>query len=106
MSYTQTNTHPPPPPPQQTKNETTGSGPPTFDVDLTELERRYKALLWALHPDRAAGRPPEERGYGAAGAARLNTAYGVLRRPLSRANYLVRFCNGRAWQLGVVCAKS
>ncbi|KAI8467380.1 MAG: hypothetical protein J3K34DRAFT_523776 [Monoraphidium minutum] len=62
---------------------------PTYDVDEASLERRYKLLQWSLHPDKAVGRTPQERGFSAEHAAHINMAYGVLRRPLSRANYLL-----------------
>lgn len=61
----------------------------TFDIDEASLERRYKLLQWTLHPDKAVTRSPQERGFSAEHAAHINQAYGVLRRPLSRANYLV-----------------
>ncbi|KAF8065471.1 hypothetical protein HT031_003072 [Scenedesmus sp. PABB004] len=62
---------------------------PTFDVDPAALERRYKLLQWTLHPDRAAGKSDQERQYSAAQAALINQAYGVLRQPLARANYML-----------------
>ena len=61
------------------------SGTPTFDIDEASLERRYKLLQWALHPDKAVSRTQQEQGLSAEAAARINQAYGVLRRPLSRA---------------------
>lgn len=67
---------------------------PPYALDPRDLERRYRELQWALHPDRLAGRPnthEREVSHGAAAAALVNQAYGVLRSPLARANYLVEF---------------
>lgn len=68
-------------------------------MDEASLERRYKLLQWMLHPDKAVSRSAEERDFSAAHASHINQAYGVLRRPLSRANYLVgparAACRGR-----------
>jgi curved DNA-binding protein CbpA len=66
------------------------SGEPAFDIDEAALERRYKLLQWTLHPDKSVSRTPQERDFSAEHASHINQAYGVLRRPLSRANYLVR----------------
>lgn len=60
-----------------------------FDLDLAQLERRYKLLQWQLHPDKTVTKTEEEKDYSAEHAALLNQAYGVLRRPLSRANYML-----------------
>jgi molecular chaperone HscB len=62
---------------------------PTFDLDPAALEKRYKLLQWQLHPDKSVGKTPEERQYSAEQATLINQAYGVLRNPLSRANYMV-----------------
>jgi hypothetical protein len=69
------------------------SAEPTFDVDAAVLERRYKLLQWQLHPDKAVGRSFEEQRFSAEQAALVNQAYGVLRSPLPRANYLVGRCS-------------
>lgn len=65
------------------------SNQPTFDLDPAALEKRYKLLQWQLHPDKTVTRSPEEQQFSAEQATRVNQAYGVLRRPLSRANYMV-----------------
>eukprot|EP00882_Tetradesmus_deserticola_P016755 GHRQ01017913.1.p1 GENE.GHRQ01017913.1~~GHRQ01017913.1.p1 ORF type:complete len:252 (+),score=90.48 GHRQ01017913.1:801-1556(+) len=62
---------------------------PTYDMDPAALEKRYKLLQWQLHPDKSAGKTPEERQYSAEQATLINQAYGVLRNPLSRANYML-----------------
>jgi hypothetical protein len=88
------------PVPSTRPNTPSRSSEPTFDIDPASLERRYKLLQWTLHPDKSVTRTPEERDFSAAHAAQINQAYGVLRRPLSRANYLVGFWGGplgRGW---------
>lgn len=65
------------------------SNQPTFDLDPAALEKRYKLLQWQLHPDKTVTRSPEEQHFSAEQATRVNQAYGVLRHPLSRANYMV-----------------
>ncbi|KAF6263471.1 hypothetical protein COO60DRAFT_1489839 [Scenedesmus sp. NREL 46B-D3] len=62
---------------------------PTYDLDPAALEKRYKLLQWQLHPDKSAGKAPEERQYSEEQASLINQAYGVLRNPLSRANYML-----------------
>ncbi len=73
-----------------THRRTSCSDEPTFDLDPSELEKRYKQLQWQLHPDKAAQRPAAEREHSADHASLLNQAYSALRSPLARANYLVR----------------
>jgi len=65
------------------------SGRPTYDLEPAALEKRYKLLQWQLHPDKTVGRTPEERQFSADQATLINQAYGVLRNPLARANYMV-----------------
>lgn len=62
---------------------------PTFDLDPAALEKRYKLLQWQLHPDKSVRKTPQEQQYSADQATLVNQAYGVLRQPLSRANYMV-----------------
>lgn len=61
----------------------------TFDLDPTALEKRYKLLQWQLHPDKSVSKTRQEQEYSAEQASLINQAYGVLRSPLSRANYMV-----------------
>eukprot|EP00878_Enallax_costatus_P017940 GHUV01018865.1.p1 GENE.GHUV01018865.1~~GHUV01018865.1.p1 ORF type:complete len:198 (+),score=44.42 GHUV01018865.1:195-788(+) len=62
---------------------------PTFEIDPAALEKRYKLLQWQLHPDKQAQKPLQEQEYSAEQASLINQAYGVLRSPMSRANYMV-----------------
>eukprot|EP00878_Enallax_costatus_P021494 GHUV01022755.1.p1 GENE.GHUV01022755.1~~GHUV01022755.1.p1 ORF type:complete len:203 (+),score=44.43 GHUV01022755.1:693-1301(+) len=62
---------------------------PTFEIDPAALEKRYKLLQWQLHPDKQAQKPLQEQEYSAEQASLINQAYGVLRSPMSRANYML-----------------
>lgn len=61
----------------------------TFDVDLGMLDRQFKLLQWQLHPDKAVGKSEEEKHFANQAATLVNMGYTVLKRPLSRANYIL-----------------
>jgi molecular chaperone HscB len=61
-----------------------------FEVDMTQLDRRYFDLQRRLHPDRFARRTAREKALSQQQAAALNEAYETLRNPLRRARYLAR----------------
>lgn len=61
-----------------------------FDIDLRELEQRYKTLQKVLHPDKYSSASPAEREYSAEQAIRVNMAYAALKDPLSRADCLLK----------------
>eukprot|EP00798_Chlamydomonas_sp_ICE-L_P011681 gene11682-34404_t len=69
-------------------SETSTSGM-SFDLDAALLEKRYKALQWQLHPDKAVSRPSDERENSTQQAMMINNAYNVLKTPLTRANYIL-----------------
>ena len=58
-------------------------------MDLELLDRKYKQLQWTFHPDKAVNRSPEEQALSLKGATVINMAYSVLKKPLSRATYMV-----------------
>ena len=60
-----------------------------FDVDLADLERRYFDLQRSLHPDRFARRSEREQALSMQQSVALNEAYGSLKEPLRRAEYLL-----------------
>lgn len=64
--------------------------PPTFDIDVAALERTYKDSQRRLHPDKYSTAGEQERAHSEHHAALVNEAYSTLRRPLTRARYLVR----------------
>jgi molecular chaperone HscB len=57
-------------------------------LDLSELERRWKALQAEVHPDRFATEGTAAQRVSMQWAVRVNEAYRRLRQPLSRAAYL------------------
>lgn len=61
----------------------------SFDIDASELERRYFDMQRLLHPDRFAAKPARERALSQQQAASLNDAYEILKDPLSRADYMI-----------------
>jgi molecular chaperone HscB len=64
--------------------------PVRFDVDASELDRRYFALQRQLHPDRFASRTARERAISQNQAVSLNEAYETLKDPLARAEYMLK----------------
>lgn len=62
---------------------------PTFDLDLAELERLFFEKSKELHPDRFANAPAAERVAALSRSRALNDAYQTLKKPVSRAEYLL-----------------
>lgn len=63
--------------------------PVGFAVDLARLGERYRHLQRELHPDRYAGASAHEQRLAVQYSALVNEAYATLRKPLSRALYLL-----------------
>ncbi|XP_076888923.1 iron-sulfur cluster co-chaperone protein HscB homolog [Bidens hawaiensis] len=61
-----------------------------FDIEDGSLEGMYKSWQKKLHPDLVHTKSKEEREYAADQSARVIDAYSTLRKPLSRAIYLMR----------------
>jgi len=64
--------------------------PRRHDVDLDDLERRFRDRSRLLHPDRFARASPRERRFSLERTTRLNDAYRTLRDPRRRAGYLMK----------------
>jgi molecular chaperone HscB len=62
---------------------------PRFDVDLAVLERAFFDRSKELHPDRFASAPAAERIVALTKSRALNDAYLTLKRPMSRAEYML-----------------
>jgi molecular chaperone HscB len=60
-----------------------------YDVDLAELERRYKELARSLHPDRYAKADPRARRASLQRSVQINDAWKTLRHPVKRAEYML-----------------
>ncbi|KAJ2846663.1 molecular chaperone [Coemansia brasiliensis] len=67
----------------------------TFDVDMTQLRRKFLRLQQAVHPDSFSQREDTERQLAEAQSAWINHAYATLKDPLQRAHYLLEL-SGRA----------
>jgi molecular chaperone HscB len=63
--------------------------PARFDLDPAEIERRYRDLQKALHPDRFAGAPAQQRRMSLSRAVEVNEAYRTMRDDLARARALL-----------------
>jgi molecular chaperone HscB len=67
-----------------------------YDLDQSELERRYRDLQRALHPDRHTNAPPSERRMKLQKAVQVNEAYRTLRDDQRRAEALLAALSGEA----------
>lgn len=63
--------------------------PVSFEVDLEQLNARYRDLQRQMHPDRYAGAGDREKRLSAQWTTQINAAYGTLKSPLNRAMYLL-----------------
>lgn len=63
---------------------------PAYNIDRDDLERRYRDLQRALHPDRHTQAPATERRMTLSKAVEVNAAYRVLKDDLQRAEALVK----------------
>ena len=59
-----------------------------FEVDLQNLELRWKERAATVHPDRFANASEAEKRVAMQWSASVNEAYRVLRDPIKRAQYL------------------
>jgi molecular chaperone HscB len=64
--------------------------PPSYDVDIPQLERRFRELSLQLHPDRFAQADARERRLSLEQTTALNEAYKALKDPARRAFYLLK----------------
>lgn len=62
---------------------------PAFRLDVSELEHAYRKLQNEVHPDRFASASDAEKRLSMQWATRINEAYQTLKKPLSRATYLL-----------------
>ena len=67
-----------------------------FDIDATDLNRRYFSFQRNLHPDRFARRTAKERAIAETQSASMNQAYETLKDPLSRAAHLLELAGIRS----------
>jgi molecular chaperone HscB len=62
---------------------------PAFDIDPSVLEKAFFERSKELHPDRFASAPAHERVVALSKSRALNDAYTILKKPVSRAEYLL-----------------
>ncbi|KXU35704.1 co-chaperone HscB [Ventosimonas gracilis] len=62
---------------------------PDFNLDLKTLGERYRELASRVHPDRFVGASEAEQQRALLEAAHLNEAFQCLKKPASRALYLL-----------------
>ncbi|XP_075983666.1 iron-sulfur cluster co-chaperone protein HscB-like protein, mitochondrial [Anticarsia gemmatalis] len=62
----------------------------TYDLDETELAKKYKELQKYLHPDKFANREQKEQEISAQYSSLVNEAYKTLLEPLARGVYMLR----------------
>ena len=70
--------------------------PRQFEVDLSELHRRFIALSRHAHPDFATGESAEVQELHLRMSAGINDAYRTLKDPAARAAYLLELLGGRS----------
>jgi molecular chaperone HscB len=62
---------------------------PSYALDSSQLESRYRELQGRVHPDRFAAASEAERRVAMQWATQANEAYRTLRDPVDRARYLL-----------------
>ena len=62
---------------------------PSFDIDLADLEARFRNRQRALHPDLYTLKPANEQELSASASAAVNRAYQVLKNPMERLRYIL-----------------
>jgi molecular chaperone HscB len=63
--------------------------PERFRFDPAALDRAYQALQSEVHPDRFAAASEMEQRLALQASARVNEAYGALKDPVARAQYIL-----------------
>jgi molecular chaperone HscB len=63
--------------------------PRRLNLDVSELERRFRALSRQFHPDYFFNASPAERRASLERSSYLNDAYRTLRNPVARVEYLL-----------------
>lgn len=62
---------------------------PAFRLSREQIERAYRDIQTAIHPDRFAHAGEAEQRLAMQWTARVNAAYATLREPFERARYLL-----------------
>ena len=67
--------------------------PPSFRLDTSVLDQRYREAQAQVHPDKYVQAGDAERRLSLQWATRVNEACPTLKKPLSRAQYLLKIRN-------------
>ena len=62
---------------------------PSFQIDSAQLAQTYQRLQKSVHPDRFAHASSQEQLVAVQKSSMINDAYQTLKKPLSRAEYLL-----------------
>ncbi|MDR2189506.1 MAG: Fe-S protein assembly co-chaperone HscB [Azonexus sp.] len=68
--------------------------PRAFRLNVPELDSRFRDVQGRVHPDRFASASEHERRLSMQWATRANEAYQTLKKPLTRARYLLELNGG------------
>jgi molecular chaperone HscB len=64
--------------------------PVSYDVDLDQVQHRYRVLQRAVHPDKYANSSSQERRVSMQHTSLINQALHTLKHPVERAMYLLQ----------------
>jgi len=64
--------------------------PVSYDVDLNQVQDRYRSLQKAVHPDKYANASSQERRISMQHTSLINQALHTLKHPVERAMYLLQ----------------
>ena len=64
--------------------------PVSYDVDLEQVQQRYRELQKAVHPDKYANASSQERRLSMQHTSLINQAFQALKDPVERAVYLLQ----------------
>ena len=60
-----------------------------YNLNLTQLEEGYKAILKNIHPDRFINASDNEKNLAMIKSTQVNDAYQTLKNPIKRAQYIL-----------------
>ncbi|XP_006571447.1 iron-sulfur cluster co-chaperone protein HscB, mitochondrial [Apis mellifera] len=63
--------------------------PKTYDVNITEIQKKYKELQKLLHPDKFSNKSDKEKQFSEILSSLVNKAYSTLLHPLKRGLYML-----------------
>lgn len=67
--------------------------PKSYDITITEIQRKYKELQKVLHPDKFSNKSEKEKQLSENLSSLVNKAYSTLLHPLKRGLYILKLNN-------------